>query len=565
MRLFSFLTKHSPQLLVLSMITGIISGVASSAMVALVNESIRNINSPSQLLAWAFLGVMIIALVTELASRLLLLRLSTQAVREMRLNLCDQILKTPLRQVESHGSSRLMAALTEDIHHVTAALTEFPKQCVNAAVAAACFVYLFWLHWPLAFAFLGIFSIGIFVYDMIARRTRPYLEEGRLKWDELINQYKGLIDGNKELKLHRRRRQAFRDQELHPTALAMMTLSWTWNKIFAVASTYGQFIYFVLIGVVLFIAPRFGAFEATVLTGFVLMALFMSSPISSIVGSFPTFHQADVSLNRIKELGLTLASEDPIDVKDYEPGENPHAAKFDSIELRNIVYEYEPEDSDEKGFVLGPINLKIQPGELLFVIGGNGSGKSSFVRIVSGLYPQQSGELYFNGELITDENRDDYRQNLSVVFSDFFLFKTLYGLISDELAANTAKYLDKLELTDKVKLLEGELSTVELSQGQRKRLALLTSFLENRHIYVFDEWAADQDPAFKQVFYNQILPELIAIGKTVIVISHDNHYFDAADRVVRFENGKIVEDRYLLEDNSKATAEDVPVTETQLG
>lgn len=562
MRLFSFLTKHSPLLLALSMITGVISGAASSAMVALVNESIKHINDPSMLLAWAFLGVMIAALVTELMSQLLLLRVSTRAVREMRLNLCDQILKTPLRQIESHGSSRLMAALTEDIHQVTAALTEFPKQCVNAAVAAACFVYLFWLDWPLAFVFLGIFTFGIFVYEMIARRTRPYLKKGRLKWDELISCYNGLIDGNKELKLHRRRRQAFRDQDLTPTANAMMVLSWTWNRIFAVASTYGQFIFFLLIGVVLFIAPRFGVLEANVLTGFVLMTLFMSSPISSIVGSFPTFHSADVSLKRIEELGLSLASEEPIDVKDYEPGENPKAGQFDSISLCGVEYEYEGESDDEKGFALGPVDMSILPGELLFVIGGNGSGKSSFVKVLSGLYPQKAGELYFNGERITDENRDDYRQNLSVVFSDYFLFKSLYGLLPDGLATHASKYLNTLELTEKVNLVDGELSTVELSQGQRKRLALLTSFLENRHIYIFDEWAADQDPSFKQVFYHEILPELISRGKTVIVISHDNHYFDAADRVVRFENGLIVEDRYLG-NRAKPTAPCVEMSESR--
>ncbi|GAB4197016.1 MAG: cyclic peptide export ABC transporter [Wenzhouxiangellaceae bacterium] len=552
MKLISFLTKYSPLLLVLSIIAGVISGIASSAMVALVNESIEHINTPGSLVAWAFAGVMLTALVTELTSRLLLLRLSTQAVREMRLNLCEQILRSPLRQIEDHGSGRLMAALTEDIHHVTAALTEFPKQCVNAAVAVACFAYLFWLHWPLAFAFLGIFSIGTFVYNRIARRTRPYLEQGRLKWDELIQHYNGLIDGNKELKLHRRRRHSFEDEELKPTAQSMMTLSWTWNKIFAIASTYGQFIYFVLIGVVLFVAPQFGVFETSVLTGFVLMALFMSSPISSMVGSLPTFHQADVSLNRIRELGLSLSAAEDIDVKDYQPGEPEKPPRFESIQLRNLEYEYFSDDDDEPGFGLGPIDLEIRPGELLFVIGGNGSGKSSFVRVLTGLYPQKSGELLFNGELVTDDNRDDYRQNFSVVFSDYYLFKSLYGLFSDEFAEKADTYLQRLELTEKVTLEGSELSTVELSQGQRKRLALLTSFLEDRHIYIFDEWAADQDPTFKRVFYHEILPELIARGKTVIVVSHDNHYFDAADRVVQFENGRIVEDRYL-EAHERAT------------
>jgi putative ATP-binding cassette transporter len=109
------------------------------------------------------------------------------------------------------------------------------------------------------------------------------------------------------------------------------------------------------------------------------------------------------------------------------------------------------------------------------------------------------------------------------------------------------EYLVKLQLNHKLDVKEGVLSTTQLSQGQRKRLALLTAFLEDRSIYLFDEWAADQDPTFKQTFYDSLLPELKARGKTVIVISHDDRYYDVADRLIKLEDGKLEYDSEQLE------------------
>jgi putative ATP-binding cassette transporter len=149
--------------------------------------------------------------------------------------------------------------------------------------------------------------------------------------------------------------------------------------------------------------------------------------------------------------------------------------------------------------------------------------------------------------VVTDENRDWYRQHFTVVFSDFFLFDSLLGLEAPQLDDKAREYLVKLQLNHKLEVKEGVLSTTQLSQGQRKRLALLTAYLEDRSIYLFDEWAADQDPTFKQLFYHSVLPELKARGKTVIVISHDDHYYDVADRLIKLEDGKLEYDRDQLE------------------
>ncbi|BAZ88494.1 cyclic peptide transporter [Dolichospermum compactum NIES-806] len=204
-------------------------------------------------------------------------------------------------------------------------------------------------------------------------------------------------------------------------------------------------------------------------------------------------------------MGLSLASRAEIATAP------PHTlTNWHSLQLINVNHTYYT-DKEDKSFILGPINLTLYPQELVFIVGGNGSGKSSLGKLITGLYIPEQGEIILDETLITENNREWYRQHFSVVFSDFYLFEELLGLENNHnLDIQAQKYLEKLQLDHKVKIENGQLSTTSLSQGQRKRLALLTAYLENRPIYLFDEWAADQDPLFKDIFYTQLLPELKA-------------------------------------------------------
>lgn len=211
---------------------------------------------------------------------------------------------------------------------------------------------------------------------------------------------------------------------------------------------------------------------------------------------------------------------------------------FERIEILDVTRSYHREKEDDR-FTLGPITLEFRPGELVYLVGGNGSGKSTLAKVITGLYSPESGVIKLNGKPITDQNRDDYRQLFSVVFADFYLFDNLLSKTGKDLDVQAREYLSLLHLEHKVKVKDGALSTTSLSQGQRKRLALLNAYLEDRPFYLFDEWASDQDPLFKEVFYTQLLPELKARNKTVLVITHDDHYFHLADRIVKLDYGKI--------------------------
>jgi putative ATP-binding cassette transporter len=266
-------------------------------------------------------------------------------------------------------------------------------------------------------------------------------------------------------------------------------------------------------------------------------------PLELVSMMLPTMSRAKIALERVESLGLTLAA----NTKEKEAAATADELPvWNSVELRGVEHSYFREAENSR-FTLGPIDLKLTPGELVFITGGNGSGKTTLAKLLIGLYAPEAGELRINGEPVTDENRDWYRQHFTVVFSDFFLFDSLLGLEAPKLDDKAREYLAKLQLTHKLDVKEGVLSTTQLSQGQRKRLALLTAYLEDRSIYLFDEWAADQDPTFKQTFYHSLLPELKARGKTVIVISHDDRYYDVADRLIKLEDGKLEYDCEQLE------------------
>jgi len=304
---------------------------------------------------------------------------------------------------------------------------------------------------------------------------------------------------------------------------------------FIVAQNWSHLLFFTLIGLILFVLPRIENLDSHAMTGYVVATLYLMGPLSGVLASLSVFGRANASLRKIGQLGLDLSSR----VADECPiGRPEQPAAFERLELVDITHSYHVEKEDSR-FMLGPINLTFRPGELVFMVGGNGSGKSTLAKVITGLYTPASGEIRLDGRVVRNENRDDYRQRFSAVFADFFLFDNLLGLQSPNLDAQASEYLAQLQLDHKVKINDGVLSTTALSQGQRKRLALMTAYLEDRPFYLFDEWASDQDPVFKEVFYTQLLPDLKARNKAVLVITHDDHYFHLADRVIKLDYGQI--------------------------
>jgi putative pyoverdin transport system ATP-binding/permease protein len=539
MNLFRLLLRTSALLLTLAILAGILSGGTAAGLIALINATLSQNQASTTTLIWSFTALCLVRLIANFASQVLLIHLSEKAILDLRMLLSRRILASPLRQLEQVGAYRLLAALTEDIRTISSTVFITPFFCINTAIVIACLIYLGWLSNTVFFVGLCFLFLGIFSYLLPMMKAMSLLKLAREQEDRLFNHFCAITQGTKELKLHRQRRQSFLKEDLRTTALSYRRHNVIGMSVFAAAASWGQILFFVAIGLLLFILPSLTKIHPTILSAYALTIIYMMSPLEHIMSMLPTITRALVALKKVESLGLSL----PTNSNEITSVTALPSEKFwQCLELVNVTHSYYQE-REETNFILGPINLKFNSGELVFIVGGNGSGKSTLAKLISGLYIPESGDIYLDGKLIDNHNREWYRQQFSVVFSDFYLFERLLGLDSSDLDAQTQNYLVQLQLDHKVKVNNGVLSTTNLSQGQRKRLALLTTYLEDRPIYMFDEWASDQDPVFKEIFYTQLLPELKSRGKTVLVISHDDRYFHIADRLVKLEYGKVKYDK----------------------
>ncbi len=538
MNLIEFLLKASWMSVLAAAITGSISGMGSAAAIALINRSISQITpahpqAPPELL-WGFAGLVVVSLVTTLVSQFLLAQLAQDAIYKLRLRISGWILASPLRHLEELGTSRLLATLTEDIQAISSGVFSIPTLCVNAAIVIASLVYLGWLSIGVLVGTLVFMALSIAIVQLLINQAVRSFTAAREENDALMSHFQAITNGIKELKLHSRRREDFLQEDLQTTAATLREYRIGSQRAIALSSGIGELSFFLLLGLLVYGLPQIQTVSAELLSGYVLTISYLMRPIGNTLAILPNLGLAGVALRKIDTLGLSLASRaETLARTTLSPDE------FKQIDIQQATHSYQLV-GEENTFTLGPIDLRLHPGELVFIVGGNGSGKSTLAKLITGLYVPDRGEIRLDGQIVDDRNRELYRQLFSTVFADFYLFDRFVGLGLADDDAQAKMYLDKLQLTHKVEIEAGKLSTTALSQGQRKRLALLTAYLEDRPIYLFDEWAADQDPFFREVFYQQLLPELKQRGKAVLVISHEDRYFHLADRLLKLDYGKIV-------------------------
>lgn len=542
MSILKFLLRNSKWSSLLAILTSVISGVVGAALIAFIHYVLsRAPDSASPNLVWAYCGLCGLLLLSHLLSQISLLYISQGAIYDLRMQLCRSIIRAPLRPLEEAGSPRLMAALTGDAGSISGALLGVPIICINIATIVTSLIYIGFLSWSLLLGLIAFMLVSAFIYQLAVRKAMRYLKMAREEADTLFAHFRAIIDGNKELKLNRLRREEFYHQDIKASASQVRRHNIAGQIVYTAATGFGRLLYFIFIGLILFALPALAPIRTQDLLGYVLVVLYLNGPITLLVNVIPTFNQAKIALQKVQSLGLTLAKVREEDNPLTQPGTDSH---WESLELEGVTHTYY-RDKEDDNFTLGPIDLTCQPGELVFIIGGNGSGKSTLAKILTGLYVPESGKILLDGRPVTHETREVYRQMFSAVFSDFYLFERVArsnGSDGLHLDAQAHDYLVELQLDHKVSVKEGLLSTTALSQGQRKRLALLNAYLEDRPFYVFDEWAADQDPLFKRVFYTQILPDLKSRDKTVFVISHDDRFYHLADRIVKLDYGHYVQD-----------------------
>ncbi len=534
------LLNEAKSSMILAMIASAISAAAGIAIIAGINHVVENGLPTLTLAIGVYAALLVLLLASSIWSQVLLVKIGYNMVFKLRKTLVNRILNTSIEHQEQLGSTDIYNVLTKDVTSVSNATRQLPIAIYNSLLVIAGLVYLFWLS-PKLFAFVCVVvALGVWTDSLLTNKLQKMLTKVRTLEDTLFHHYQAVVEGKNELALNKKRRQVLFNEQFLPTAEASKKEASNAEMLWAINLNWTTLLVFCLIGVIFFLGLTSDEISRETVIGYTLAIMFLRTPLSMILDSIPSVVRGNVALKAISRLSLNEDETEHVLAAQK-------SVEFTSLSLVDTQYQY-PEQNGEAGFVLGEVNFEINKGELVFLVGGNGSGKSTLAKILTGLYLPTSGEILLNNEKITIENADDLRSCFSAIFPSFFLFSDVVdshgSSIDDE---KISYYLERLAINNKVSVTKGQLSTTSLSQGQRKRLALVLLYMENRQVLLLDEWAADQDPTFREVFYRKILPELQNAGKTIIAISHDDHYFDVADRIYKLDCGQLE----LVEANPK--------------
>jgi putative ATP-binding cassette transporter len=531
--------------IVLSAVTGVSAGAATVALLGTINGVLNQPGGLAGGLLLTFIGLCGVALFGRMASDVSTNFVGQRLVAQVRKSLAQKILAAPIDALERYRTHRLMPVLSQDVDMISDVAFALSGMLISLAVALGCLGYLAYLSPPLFGLMLVALVIGITVQLMAQIRGEAGFWKAREQEDQLHKAYRAISEGAKELRMHRTRRTRMFSGQIERIVDTIRVVNGRAINTYVIATAFGSALFFLLIALILGWAA-FQPTEPAVLSGFVLVLLFLKGPLDQIALLLPGVGRAKVAFQRIGDLSARFATPEPH--LHLERASNGVILK-NEIGMRGVRYAFDAPEGGE-AFTLGPIDLELRRGEMVFVVGDNGSGKTTLIKLLLGLYAPQSGDVLIDGSAVKPEGRDDYRQLFTTVFSDFYLFEDLVageesegGAGMEVLPETALPYLERLEIAHKVSLKNGAFSTTDLSTGQRKRLALVHAYLEGRPVLVFDEWAADQDPTFRHLFYTELLPELRAKGHLLVVISHDDRYFHLADRVITMHAGKIAEDR----------------------
>jgi putative ATP-binding cassette transporter len=539
MKLSTFLLRKSRWTLVLSIVSGMAGGYSLAGIMRAAHRAITGDAAAMTTEMPLFLAFLLLFLCGSVLSEKLFVELSERLKVEFRRKLARQLLAAELVAVEKTGTGRLWTLVVSDVEAVANYVCYLPNAYVNAAIVTGCYGYMLWLS-PRAFVCNAVFAaLAGFVYHRLSTYVVHARERSGLVREGLLEHLRYLTYGLRALLLSRAKREDFLTEHLAQSMHASMTSSIRAGILNTLGVRLGESLVLVGLGVQIFVQPRLFDLTNEQLVGLVQATFFSLSPFQTLLGNFSRAIGVRYSLERMQELGIDLYTPaEPFPADTRAP--SPLARQFRDLALDEVAFAYEPPAGEERGFSIGPLSLKLSAGEVLFLVGGNGQGKTTVAKVLCGLYRPARGRILVNGRPLDAREHDDYRQLFAAVFADDLLFGHVLGARRDQFERRAQALLRTIRLDHKVGLDDRRFSTTDLSQGQRRRLLLLVALMEDKPVLVFDEWAADQDPYFRRFFYEELLPTLRADGKAVFVISHDDRYYHCADRIEKIDAGRLV-------------------------
>ncbi len=535
MKIFHAVLREIPENLKTLLLMNVLSAVAATSIVGLVSTAAQQTKG-GQVSARLLLMFVVSVTLFHLTHTYTLVTASRDAERlihNLRIRLFDLVRQTDLVTVDRIGYASLQAVLTQETQVLAQILPMLVSGFQQAVMLLFLAAYLAWLS-PLAciLAF-GFSGMAVAIRSARVKALRRFMQSASEAEKRVFDGLTELLHGFKEVRMCGARADGVTGALANSSATARTTnasLKAQWGRNFAIMEA----MLYSLAGLMVFVVPLLVTGYHEVVLPATIAVLFISGPVYSVSFITPLVTQAELALENIELMQEKLiAVAGTAAGKTARPLDNPPSV----IALGDALLTYR--DAEQQPlFTVGPLSVEFQAGRITFITGGNGSGKSTLLRLLTGLIPLDEGELLADGKPVATDQMQDYRDRISAVFSDFHLSRRVYG-IDDLDPTRIARLLERLEMHDKVSVHAGAFSTVDLSTGQRKRLALIIAELEDKPVIVLDEWAADQDPHFRRIFYEELLPDLKARGKIVICVTHDDRWFHIADRMYHMNEGRI--------------------------
>lgn len=549
--LFDAFSRKAPNKVFFSIVLGALAGIAYSFLIPIVLASIApdgghlsgveseidtflTFEVAHYRFGSLFIFTCLFILFARTCSQVMLLRISMDVATDLRVRIYHRISAAPINYLERMGASKLTILLTSDINRIVMGARLLPDLLISIVTLVGLLGFLLYMNTPVFWFVMGSIFFGALSYQIPMYWGNRSFLQARAVADCLQESIHGLIHGAKELKLNQTKRSKFFTEMLLANEEATLKLEKRGATVVRAAMSYGDLISFFVIGAVTFIFVNYHTLSKAELVGVVMALLYLTGPVASILNFIPQILLARISLRQVEYMLAELPEEDCTSGPTTE-------LSWQTVRFQDVYYRHSNNDASA-GFEIGPINLTLARGQITFIVGGNGSGKSTLSKLLTLHYVPSGGQIVFGDTAVHAQTLTQCRDQVCAIFSDYYLFDRLFDAADAQLQSRVNDYLVAFQLDHKVSVENGRFSTLALSAGQRRRLALLVAFLEDKNLYLFDEWAADQDSMFKQVFYEKLLPDLKARNKAVVVISHDDRYFHVADKIVVMEEGRLQPD-----------------------
>jgi len=535
------LIKKNTRLILVAVTLSVLSGILSTLLLRQIHLGIDEAQSFD--LYWftlTFFSLLISYFAISVFSSLSIGKVNREFIHSLRLELARKVLLTQYERIENIKSD-LLPILTKDVNHISALIDRLPTVMTGLTTVIGILIYLFYLSPFMGFLTLLAFIILAISNHFNVKKVAHYAILNRAEDNKVFQKLEGLIYGISTLMMVPDFRNQYVDEGLKTTSEKQTSLYFKQTVYNAFNNRLNDFILLGFLGVLLFGVHQFQWVSIDFFSTYLTLILFILNPLSSVSNFFSTLKSIKASLLQFEKIGLELNKS----LEDQTVGDDVlNLAKFNdrngfTISLNNVLFTYRYVDEP---FTLKEINTQFEEGKIYFIEGGNGSGKSTLIKLICGLYEPQSGTIKLNDHTITKAEYLSYRNLFGIILTDSYVFEEMPHL-ADEQIERATFFLKMTEMNQKISIdNKGKVSTKHLSAGQLKRLQMIQMMLEDKKVYIFDEWVAFQDSRSKQIFYEKILPYLKSKGKIIINIAHDYSYEHVADEIIRMEDGRIIDD-----------------------